>query len=53
MNYELNVTNEIITEAKTKEEIIEIFNDKLADLIIMYEEEESDPIYFEEEESEL
>lgn len=38
MNYEIEVINEISTNAKTDEELSTIFNDKLATLILYYEE---------------
>lgn len=38
MNYEIVVENEILTNAKNEEELKSIFNDKLATLIIYYQE---------------
>lgn len=38
MNYEVEVTNEVLTNAKTEEDFITIFNDKLATLILYFEE---------------
>lgn len=38
MNYEIVVENEILTNAKNKEELIKTFNDKLATLILYYQE---------------
>lgn len=38
MNYEIVIKNEILTNAKNKEELIKIFNDKLAALILCYQE---------------
>ena len=38
MNYEFEITNEIDTTAKTEEDIKKIFNNKLATLILYYEE---------------
>ena len=38
MNYEIVIENEILTNAKNEEELIEIFNDKLATLILYYQE---------------
>lgn len=37
MNYEYVIKNEILTNAKNEEELIEIFNDKLATLILFYQ----------------
>lgn len=38
MNYEVEITNEVITNAKTEDDLLTIFNDKLATLILYYEE---------------
>ncbi len=38
MNYEFIIENEILTNAKNEEELIEIFNNKLATLVIYYQE---------------
>ncbi len=38
MNYEIVIENEILTNAKNEDELIEIFNDKLATLILYYQE---------------
>ena len=37
-NYEFIIVNENLTEIKNQEKIIDIFNDKLATLFLMYEE---------------
>ncbi len=37
MKYEIEVVNEIITDAKNEEEFITAFNQKLAALILHYE----------------
>lgn len=37
MNYEIVIENEIITTAKNENELKQIFNDKLATLILYYE----------------
>lgn len=37
MNYRMVIENEIITNAKNEEELKEIFNNKLATLIIYYQ----------------
>ena len=36
-NYDFVVTNEYITDATNEEELVTIFNDKLAILILLYE----------------
>lgn len=38
MNYEIVIENEIITTAKNENELKQIFNDKLATLILYYEQ---------------
>ena len=38
MNYEIVIENEILTNAKNEDELIEIFNNKLATLILYYQE---------------
>lgn len=37
MNYRMVIENEIITNAKNEEELKEIFNNKLATLILYYQ----------------
>lgn len=37
MNYKMVIENEIITNAKNEEELKEIFNNKLATLILYYQ----------------
>lgn len=37
MNYRIVIENEIITNAKNEEELKEIFNNKLATLILYYQ----------------
>lgn len=40
MNYRMVIENEIITNAKNEEELKEIFNNKLATLILYYQKGE-------------
>lgn len=37
MNYDFEIINEVVTEAKDENEFLNIFNDKLATIILYYE----------------
>lgn len=44
MNYEIVIENEILTSAKDEEELKNIFNDKLATLILYYQEKKGEAL---------
>ena len=44
MNYEIVIENEIITNAKNEDELKEIFNNKLATLILYYQQKNGEAL---------